>query len=139
MTTPTKRPPGTRNALLNQLAEQYPVFREAKPLAIGIHKALLAQQPELDKAALRKAMLAHTRSTRYLKGIVADAPRYDLAGNPDGSVTAEQQAEAVATLKERIRLASERRKAEEASRKAEEEARQRQEKLAKLAKKFNVR
>jgi ProP effector len=139
MTPPAERPPGRRNALLDQLLAQYPVFREGKPLAIGIHKALLAEQPELDKAALRAAMLLHTRSTRYLKGIVAGAARHDLAGNPDGSVTDEQQAEAVATLRERIRKAAERRKNEEAARKADAEARQRQEKLAKLAEKFNAR
>jgi ProP effector len=139
MATSSERPSGRRNALLDQLLEQYPVFREGKPLAIGIHKVLLAQQPDLDKAALRKAMLLQTQSTRYLKGIVEGATRYDLAGNPDGVVTAEQQEQAVATLRERIRKATERRKAEEAAQKAAEEARMRQEKLAKLADKFNSR
>jgi ProP effector len=132
MTTPPERPTGHRSVLLEQLMQLYPVFREGKPLAIGIHKALLERQPDLEKAALRAAMKAHTHSTRYLKGIVDGATRYDLAGNADGSVTLEQQAQAVATLKERIRKASERRK-------AEEEARKRQEALLKLTEKFNVR
>lgn len=131
MNQPAQRP-RFRNALLEQLMEQYPVFREGKPLAIGIHKALLAVQPELEKNALRKAMLAHTQSTRYLKGIVEGAERFDLAGNPDGNVTAEQQTQAVATLKDRIRKAAERRK-------AEEDAKRRQEKLTQLAEKFNAR
>ena len=132
MTDTPKRPPGRRNALLDQLMQGYAVFRDYKPLAIGIHKALLTQQPELDKAALRTAMKTHTQSTRYLKVIVEGSARYDLAGNPDGSVTAEQQDVAVTVLKDRLKKAAERRK-------AEEEARQRQEKLAKLAEKFNVR
>lgn len=123
---------GRRNALLNQLMEQYPVFRDGKPLAIGIHKALLEAQPDLEKNAVRIAMRQHTQSTRYLKGVVEGAPRLDLAGNPDGTVTAEQQAQAVATLKERIQKANERRK-------AEEEAKRRTEKLQKLADKFNTR
>jgi ProP effector len=132
MTTQPERRPGRRNALLDQLMERYPVFREGRPLAIGIHKSLLEAQPDLDKNALRQAMKAHTQSTRYLKGIVEGADRLDLAGNPDGKVTAEQQEQAVTMLKDRIRKATERRK-------AEEEAKQRQEKLQKLAEKFNTR
>lgn len=139
MTQDTGRSAPRRNPLLDQLMARYPVFREGKPLALGIHKAVLAEQPELDKEAVRKAMRFHVQSNRYLKGLVEGAPRYDLAGNPDGTVTAEQQEQAVTTLKERVRKASERRKAEEQARKAEAEARQRQEKLSQLAQKFNSR
>ncbi|MEW5769468.1 MAG: ProQ/FinO family protein [Pseudomonadota bacterium] len=138
MSSPEPRS-GRRNALLDQFIALYPVFRDAKPLAIGIHKAMLEQQPDLDKAALRTAMKMHTHSTRYLKGIVEGAPRYDLAGNPEGSVTAEQQEQAVAILKERAKKAKERRKAEETARKAEEEAAKRQAQLSKLVEKFNTR
>lgn len=139
MNTPSQPRPPRRNALLDQFVERYPVFKEGKPLAIGIHKALLEEQPDLDKAALRTAMKVHTQSTKYLKGIVEGAQRFDLAGNPAGTVTAEQQEQAVTTLKERIKKVKERQKAEEAARKAEEEARQRQEKLNQLAEKFNSR
>lgn len=139
MTQDSGRPAPRRNALLDQLMERYPVFREGKPLALGIHKAVLAEQPELDKDAVRKAMRLHVQATRYLKGVVEGAPRYDLAGNPDGAVTAEQQEQAVTTLKERVRKASERRKAEAQAQKAEAEVRQRQEKLNQLAQKFNSR
>jgi len=132
MTLPTEKPSGRRNSLLDQLMQQYPVFSEVKPLAIGIHKTLLVQQPDLEKAALRAAMKAHTHSTRYLKGIVEGANRYDLEGNSDGNITAEQQDQATAILKDRIRKATERRK-------EEEEARKHQETLLKLAEKFNVR
>lgn len=132
MTLPTEKASGRRNHLLDQLMQQYPVFREVKPLAIGIHKTLQALQPDLEKAAVRAAMKAHTHSTRYLKGLVDGASRYDLAGNTDGNVTAEQQEQAVAILKDRIRKATERRR-------EEEEARKRQEAMLKLADKFNVR
>lgn len=132
MTTPTERRASRRNPLLDQLMASYPVFRDGKPLAIGIHKALMEAQPELDKNALRLAMKAHTQSTRYLKGIVEGATRFDLAGNPDGNVTPEQQEQAVTTLKERFRKAAERRR-------EEEEAKKRQEKLLQLTEKFNSR
>jgi ProP effector len=81
----------------------------------------------------------HTGTTRYLKALVEGAPRLDLDGNASGVVTAEQQAVAVATLRERLKKGAERRKAEQARSKAEEEARQRQEKLEQLAQKFNPR
>lgn len=135
MNHPTERRPGRRPALLEELMAQYEVFRNGKPLAIGIHKALMEVQPDLDKQALRLAMKAHTQSTRYLKGIVEGAPRFDLAGQPAGTVTAEQRDQAVAVLKERQRKAAERRRAEEQA----EQDRQREEKLRQLADKFNQR
>lgn len=131
MTAPPKPRAPRRNALLEQLIQSYPVFRECKPLAIGIHKTLLAERPDIDKADLRTAMMLHTHSTAYLKVIVAGAARFDLTGAAAGMVTAEQQDQAVATLKERLRLAKERRK-------AEDEAKKRQEKLQQLAEKFST-
>lgn len=84
MTAPPKQRASRRNALLEQLMQLYPVFREVKPLAIGIHKA-----------------------------IVEDAARFDLTGAVAGMVTAEQQEKAVTTLKNRIRQANERRRADD--------------------------
>lgn len=112
-------------------------------MAIGIHKQLLEKNPELDKAHLRTAMRLHTHSTRYLKGIVAGAPRFDLERSAEGEVTAEQQAQAAAMLEERFKKVAERRKAEQkaqrAEREAEREAERRNAKLMQLADKFNIR
>ena len=74
----------------------------------------------------------HTASSRYLKALVEGAARLDLDGNPVGEVTAEQQKQAVMTLRDRLKKAAERRK-------AEEEAAQRQAKLQQLSDKFNTR
>jgi ProP effector len=123
---------GRRNPLLDRLYAEFPVFRDYLPLAIGIHKVLMARLPELDKVQVRTAMRYHTGTTRYLKAIVDGAPRFDLDGNAAGAVTAEQQSQAAATLRERFRKLAERRK-------AEEEAKQRQEKLEQLARKFSPR
>ncbi len=128
-----------RSALLTRLYAEFPVFRDYRPLAIGIHKSLMERIPELDKGQVRTALHAHTAMTRYLKVIVAGAPRFDLDGNVSGEVTAEQQALAVATLRERFKKGAERRKAELEAQQREEEARLRQEKLEKLAQKFNPR
>ena len=128
---PAKKPPH-RNALLERLHAEFVVFREFRPLAIGIHKALMERMPDLDKNHVRTAMHNHTATTRYLKALVEGAPRFDLDGNPAGEVTAEQQQQAVQTLRDRIKKTTEKRK------EAEETAK-RQAKLQELAAKFNTR
>lgn len=127
-----KPTPGRRNATLETLCATYPVFRECKPLALGIHKVLLERQPELGKDNIRNALRGHTASTRYLKALSQAEQRFDLDGQAAGEVTEEQRAQAFGEVKERIRKANERRKEEEA-------AKQRQEKLSQLAAKFNNR
>jgi ProP effector len=131
--------PVRRNALLEQLQAEFPVFRDYKPLAIGIHKQLMQRKPDLDKNKVRAALHSHTASTRYLKALTIGAPRLDLDGKQVGEVTAEQQEVAVKTLRDRIKQAKERRRAQEAQRRAEEEAARRQAKLEQLAQKFNRR
>lgn len=127
------------NSLLEQLQAEFPVFRDCKPLAIGIHKQLMERKPDLDKNMVRVALHGHTASTRYLKALTQGAPRLDLDGQPAGEVTVEQQELAVKTLRDRIKLVKERQKADEAQRKAEEEAAIRQTKLQQLAEKFGKR
>ena len=131
MPQPTRKP-AHRNAMLDRLRAEFSVFRDYRPLAIGIHKMLMERLSDLDKGEVRKALHYHTGANRYLKALEEGAPRFDLDGNPSGVVTAEQQTQAVDTLRDRLRQAAERRK-------AEEEARQRQEKLQQLAEKFNTR
>jgi ProP effector len=139
--TPAKPP--SRNALLETISANFAVFREGRPLALGIHKAIIERMPEVDTAQLRLAMRLHTASTRYLKTLQTASERFDLDGNPAGEVTAEQREVASTTLRERFKKAAERRKAEEGALKAarqEQEAQQkRQEKLAQLAARFNLR
>ncbi|MEW6678256.1 MAG: ProQ/FinO family protein [Pseudomonadota bacterium] len=124
--------PQRRNALLERLQAEFAVFRDYKPLAIGIHKQLMERLPDLDKNKMRVALHSHTASTRYLKALTEGAPRLDLDGQPAGEVTAEQQSVAVQTLRDRLKKAAERRK-------EEEEAAKRQVKLQQLADKFSKR
>jgi len=139
--TPAKS--SSRNALLETLSANFPVFREGRPLALGIHKAIIERMPDVDTAQLRLAMRMHTASTRYLKALLATSERFDLDGKPAGEVTAEQREVASTTLRERFKKVADRRKAEEQALKAarqEQEAQQkRQEKLAQLAARFNLR
>jgi ProP effector len=135
-THPTPKPVRS-NALLEQLQAEFSVFRDYKPLAIGIHKQLMERMPDLGKSKVRVALHGHTASTRYLKALTEGAPRLDLDGQPTGEVTVEQQTMAVQTLRDRLKKAAERRKAEEVQRKADEEAEKSRVKLQQLAEKFS--
>ena len=133
----------SRNPILDSLNEAFEVFRANKPLALGIHKEVLARRPEIEPAGLRLAMRIHTQSTRYLKELLTATVRFDLDGQPSGEVTDEHRKVADEALKERFRKVAERKKAE---RKAEADAERerkatemRQEKLNQLAARFNSR
>lgn len=141
--TSTPANPASRNALLDTLGTSFAVFRECRPLALGIHKAIIARMPEIDAAQLRLALRMHTASTRYLKALQAAGERFDLDGMAAGEVTAEQREVAATLLRERFRKQAGRRKAEERAQEAARRERlalqERQEKLAKLAARFNTR
>lgn len=124
--------PQTPRTLLAQLSEMFPVFQNAVPLAVGIHKAIRKRLPEIDQRLLRIAMKIHTDSTRYLKALANGRNRHDLDGQPSGTITPDQRALAASVMRERSHKAAERRR-------MDNEARERQEKLLKLAEKFNSR
>ena len=147
-TNPTPSPFQAARQLLKEFQEQFAVFRDCMPLAIGIDKQLIARLPQLDRKVLRTALGIHTNSLRYLKVMAKATARMDLDGNAAGEVTETHRTHASTTLQERSKKEDERRKAErkadEAKRKAEaaqREAdraeRQRAEKLSQLAAKFS--
>lgn len=123
------RPRRGTSPVLEVLVAGYPVFRDGRPLAIGIHKAIRERMPDVAPEPLRQALRMHTGSTKYLKVLSHGQERFDLDGNPAGEVTAEQRQQALDTLKDRFRKATERKK-------AEQQEQQRQEKLAQLVQKF---
>lgn len=129
MNSTPKPPTRSRNTLLDALCAQFPVFREAQPLAIGIHKAIKVRLPETEGGALRNALKIHTASTKYLKNLSQAKTRFDLEGAEAGEVTEEQRQQASQTLKDRFKKAAERKRAEEAEK-------QRQDKLHLLVERF---
>lgn len=130
MTTPQANPART---LLAELSEKYQVFRDGKPLAIGINKQLAALHPEIEAKVLRLALRSHTNSVRYLKAVEKATERYDLEGKVAGEVTEEQRQHAAELLRERFKKQAEQRRASEEARQADE---RRQAKLAQLTEKF---
>lgn len=138
---PAAKPPHLdARGLLLKLQEASPTFRDVKPLALRIDKAIAARFPELDRKVIRNAMRLHTASTRYLKVMEKATARFDLDGQPEGEVTDEQRAHAKQTLKERFAESAKRKKdaleAEKAKRDAEEAERRKAEKLQQLLGKF---
>ncbi|MDR2614918.1 MAG: ProQ/FINO family protein [Candidatus Accumulibacter sp.] len=122
--------------LLKSLQDEYLVFREFKPLAIGIDKQLLAQNGGVRRQVLRLALGMHTHSFRYLKVMAKAAQRFNLDGSPGDEVPEEHRRHAADILRERREKEVERRKAEEEERKAQEAERERAEKLNRLVQKF---
>lgn len=126
-------------ALLKRLQEQFEVFRECRPLAIGIDKQLLAKMPDLEKKVLRLTLRHHTNSVRYLKSVEKGTHRFDLEGNQSDALTDEHRQHAAETLKERFKKDAERRRSQQAAEREAEAEKRRTEKLQLLAAKFSHR
>lgn len=103
--------PQSRDSVLAQLIAAYSVFRDTQPLAIGIHKDIIAEHPEIDTDALRRTLKRHTASTKYLKSVALGGSRFSLDGTPAGDITSEQQVQANQAIKDRFRKQAEERRA----------------------------
>jgi ProP effector len=131
---PAANPVHEARKLLKTLQERFVVFREHRPLAIGVDKQIIAQTPEVNRKLLRIALGLHTRSVPYLKAMEKATERFDLEGNAAGEVPAEHRKHAADMLRERFKKGAEQRKAQ---REAEEAERRHAEKLNALAAKFS--
>lgn len=134
---PAAAPAPSARALLKQLQQQFPAFRDCLPLAIGIDKQLLARMPGLDRKTMRAALGIHTGSMRYLRAMEKATVRYDLDGVAGAEVTDTHRSHAKEQLQQRFKKEAERKKAEKAAAAEAEAARLRQEKLQQLASKFS--
>jgi len=130
-------PGGSPRALLKQLQQQFPTFRDCLPLAIGIDKQLLAVLPKLDRKTMRAALGIHTGSLRYLRTMEKATVRFNLDGSQGAEVTDTHRAHAKETLQQRFKKEAERKKAERDAAAAEEAARVRADKLNQLTAKFS--
>lgn len=141
--TPADTPGQEARRLLKSLQETHAVFKEIKPLAIGIDKQLLALDANINRKTLRLALGMHTNSFRYLKSMEKATQRFNLDGSPAGEVPEGHRKHASEILRERSKKEAERRQAEAATRKAEAEEKAAQEaeklrteKLNRLVQKF---
>jgi len=124
-------------ALLKQLQQDFPAFRDCLPLSIGIDKQLLARMPGLDRKVMRAALGIHTGSMRYLRAMEKAKVRFDLDGTAGAEVPEAHRLHAKEQLQQRFKKEAERKKAEREAAQEEENNRKRQEKLQALASKFS--
>ena len=91
------------NPLLDRLCQTFPACfnRSApQPLKIGLGeelRALAGVHPalaDLTSTRIRRALKVYTGMPAYRKALARGGPRYDLAGQPVGEVTPDQQANA---------------------------------------------
>ena len=96
------------------LAELFPqafaVFEQRRqPLKLGIHNDIIARiDGAITPRELGIALRFYCHNTGYLRAVARGAARVDLEGNPAGSTTAEQSAQAAAELKVRAERAARR-------------------------------
>ena len=91
--------------LHRQLMERFPQafpkdYDAIRPLKLGIHADVLQRWPEVDPVLLRRALANHTSRDGYLLALLHHRGdrRYDLDGQPAGTVTPEERAEALQRL-----------------------------------------
>ena len=91
------------NPIIDRLCAAFPACfsRSApQPLKIGLGEELLALAgvhpalADLSRTQVRRALKVYTGSPAYRKALARGGPRYDLAGQPAGEVTSDQQANA---------------------------------------------
>ena len=136
--------------LMDRFPHAFPKDYDAlRPLKLGIHVDILQRWPAVDPVLLRQALANHTRRDGYLLALLHHRGdrRYDLDGQPAGTVTEAERAEAARLLeistqrgqtkaeqvrthqareekRRKQRAEEQRRREEKAQRKAEHERRQ---------------
>jgi sRNA-binding protein len=70
---------------------KFEVFRQFRPLALGIHESLIAALPQFDPVLISRVVANHCRKPRYVKALSRGGKRFDLNGKPAGEVRPEEQ------------------------------------------------
>lgn len=67
--------------------KRFGVLRQFKPLAIGIHEALIAELPQFDPVVVQRVIQRHCCTARYLKAMQREQYRYKLDGKRAAELT----------------------------------------------------
>ena len=87
--------------LMERFPQAFPKDYDAiRPLKIDIHADLIRRLPDFDHTLLRRALANHTQRDGYLLALIHGRGdrRYDLDGQPAGTVTPEERAAALQKL-----------------------------------------
>jgi sRNA-binding protein len=80
--------------IADHLYGKYPGFKKFRPLAIGIHEALIAELPQFDSALVVRVLTNHCKKPRYLRSLAKGGKRYDLKGRETSVISEEEKNEA---------------------------------------------
>lgn len=80
--------------IADHLYSKYAVFKQFRPLAIGIHEVLIAELSQFDPALVTRVLTNHCKKPRYLKSLAKGGKRYDLKGRETAVISEEEKAEA---------------------------------------------
>jgi ProP effector len=137
-------PASIAHALLQNFRKQFPVFRDALPLAIGIDRQISARLPDTDPQVLRVAMAMHTKSNPYLRRMTKAVTRFNLDGSIAEELNETHRSHAATMLAQRIMRNEEFQKVQrehelrvKQEAKEAEAARLRAEKISQLAQRFS--
>ncbi|WP_020558022.1 ProQ/FINO family protein [Thiofilum flexile] len=90
--------------LTAELADNFPIWEQHKPLAIGIEEALQQHfdqvQIPVSKRVLHRVLWHHTHQKEYLQQILIENQRYSLDGQAMGEIKASEKEHAQRTLDE---------------------------------------
>ena len=71
--------------------KKYDVFKQCKPLAVGLEEELIAAMPQFQAALIVRVLGNHCRRPRYIKAIASGGKRFDLRNKVKGKVSPEEQ------------------------------------------------
>ncbi|MGC0152697.1 ProQ/FINO family protein [Chromobacterium vaccinii] len=77
--------------IADHIYSKFDVFRQFRPLALGIHESLISTLSQFDPALISRVVANHCRKPRYLKSLARGGKRFDLNGKPQGEVSAEEK------------------------------------------------
>lgn len=89
-----------RKRRTDRIAQHWPVFtlQGARPLAIGIREQMIADAEarglDITVSHIKQGLYDYINRRVYLKALTLGGSRFDMIGQPNGEVTAEQQQDA---------------------------------------------
>jgi sRNA-binding protein len=95
------------NSVLDILVQKYPksIFpkdsTDTAPLAIGIHQALINENPDIRPYWIVQFVRSYTQKDRYLRAVVTAPNRVNLDGSTSEEITVRHRERAVSQLAER--------------------------------------
>ncbi|MDF0605593.1 ProQ/FinO family protein [Neisseriaceae bacterium TC5R-5] len=77
--------------IADHVYSKFEVFRQFRPLALGIHESLITTLPQFEATLISRVVANHCRKPRYIKSLARGGKRFDLTNKPAGEVSPEEK------------------------------------------------